>query len=289
MSDSTVLIVGAGIFGATAAWALVQRGHSVCLLDPGPIPHPKASSTDISKLIRMDYGEELFYAELMEASFEGWRHWNTLFDRPMFHEVGALMLTTEKMQSGRFESDSYQVLKQRGHPLERMSSRHLSDGFPAWNSKKYTDGYFNPVAGWAESGAVTEAIVRFAQAAGVQLVENCVVESFLEEEGRVTGVMTTDRKPLHADAVILAAGAWSPAFLPELSQELWPVALPIMHFRPSDPSLFRPPSFLPWAADISRTGWYGFPIRSKPKTPADYSLPAQQLNARPVAFRQPDP
>ena len=32
---------------------LTRRGHPVTLLDPGPLPHPLAASTDISKVVRM--------------------------------------------------------------------------------------------------------------------------------------------------------------------------------------------------------------------------------------------
>jgi glycine/D-amino acid oxidase-like deaminating enzyme len=45
------LVVGGGIFGATCALALRARGHAVTLVDPGPIPHPLAESTDLSKVV----------------------------------------------------------------------------------------------------------------------------------------------------------------------------------------------------------------------------------------------
>lgn len=53
-SSSRVAIVGAGIFGVTAALTLARRGHRVTLLDPGPLPHPLAESTDVSKAIRLE-------------------------------------------------------------------------------------------------------------------------------------------------------------------------------------------------------------------------------------------
>ena len=55
--QSSVVIVGGGVFGVGAAIELAKRGHKVHIVDPGPIPNPYASSTDISKLIRPDYGE----------------------------------------------------------------------------------------------------------------------------------------------------------------------------------------------------------------------------------------
>ena len=62
MEKSSVIVVGAGVFGSSAALELRRRGHEVTLLDPGPIPHVLASSTDISKVLRMDYGaDEVLY------------------------------------------------------------------------------------------------------------------------------------------------------------------------------------------------------------------------------------
>ncbi len=58
MSPSSVLIVGAGVFGLTAALELRARGWRVSVIDPGPVPTPAAASTDISKVVRMDYGAD---------------------------------------------------------------------------------------------------------------------------------------------------------------------------------------------------------------------------------------
>ena len=52
------IVVGAGIFGVTAARELARRGHEVVLVDIGPIPHPLAASTDVSKVVRLEYGPD---------------------------------------------------------------------------------------------------------------------------------------------------------------------------------------------------------------------------------------
>src|SRR6267142_93871 len=54
----SVLVAGGGVFGITAAIELRKRGHAVRLLDPGPLPHPLAASTDISKVVRLEYGPD---------------------------------------------------------------------------------------------------------------------------------------------------------------------------------------------------------------------------------------
>ena len=53
MNAYDMIVVGAGIFGITTALELKARGYRIAVLDPGPLPHPLAASTDISKVVRM--------------------------------------------------------------------------------------------------------------------------------------------------------------------------------------------------------------------------------------------
>jgi glycine/D-amino acid oxidase-like deaminating enzyme len=63
-----VIVVGGGVFGATAAWELARRGYAVRLFEAGDPPRPEAASTDISKLVRADYGVDGFHREMMERA-----------------------------------------------------------------------------------------------------------------------------------------------------------------------------------------------------------------------------
>ena len=73
---------------------------------------------------------------------------------------------------------------------------------------------------------------------------------------RKTGI-TADH--LTGLGVLMAAGAWTPALLPELGDVMWATGQPVVHFRVADPTMWQAPRFPVWGADISRTGWYGFP------------------------------
>ncbi|MEX0788406.1 MAG: FAD-dependent oxidoreductase [Anaerolineales bacterium] len=255
---STVAIVGGGIFGVSAAIELHERGHHVTLFDPGPVPHPLAASTDITKMIRMDYGADESYMELMEEAFLGWDRWNAEWGEDLYHQTGFLLLSREPFAPGGFEHDSFQLLGKRGHPVERLDTRQLRERFPAWTAERYPDGYFNPRAGWAESGRVVARRVDQARALGIAIREGVAFDKLAEDDSRITGFVARDGSVFRSDVVVVAAGTWTPTLLPHLSEVMWSVGQPVLHFRPADPEAFRPPRFVPWAADIGHTGWYGF-------------------------------
>lgn len=261
MNSSSALVVGGGVFGATAALELRARGHDVTLLDPGPLPHPDASSTDISKIIRADYGSDSFYARFALEAMEGWERWNAEAGRDLFHQTGFLVLAGAEMRPGGFEHDSRRVLAELGHPVERLSGDELSDRFPAWPSGSYPDGYYNPRAGWAESGNVVSWLLERVARAGVRLLEGSAMARLLEDDSRVVGVVTEDGTEHHAEHVVIAAGAWTPTLVSGLDDVLWCVGQPVYHFRPPDLEPYRPERFPPWGADIANTGWYGFPVQ----------------------------
>jgi glycine/D-amino acid oxidase-like deaminating enzyme len=245
------IVVGGGIFGVAAARALRARGHDITLIDPAPVgvPHPLAESTDISKVIRCDYGADTDYTELGERALTLWRR------EPLFHETGVTFLS--KVPLAGFERDSYELLTARGHQLERLDATAIANRFPAWRRGAYVDGYFNPQGGWAESGAIVAAWNARARAEGVAVHPGNVSHVFDEGDGVVV-----DGNPLTADLVILTAGSWVPLLVPELAPALRAVGQPVFHLRPRDPSLFEAHHFPVFGADISRTGYYGFPINA---------------------------
>jgi glycine/D-amino acid oxidase-like deaminating enzyme len=98
-----------------------------------------------------------------------------------------------------------------------------------------------------------------AQAAGARLLENAEYDRLLEGTDGIVGVKTTDGRELRAGTVLVAAGAWTPALLPNLGDVMWATAQPVVHFRVENPAAWQAPRFPVWGADISRTGWYGFP------------------------------
>ena len=259
-TSRSVTVVGAGVFGVAGALELSRRGYTVRVLDSGTVPRPAASSTDISKAVRSDYGNDEFYTDLAARAIVRWREWNREWDEPLFHEVGILLLSRDSMEPGGFEADSMRLQLERGVPVERLDGAALARRYPAWSRSTYADGYLNPHAGYVESGRVMQALISRARAAGVEIREGVRCVRLHQPGDRVAGVVLEGGEILGADFVLVSAGAWTAFLLPWLSEFLRATGQPVVYFRPPDRRPFEGARFPVWCGDIARTGWYGFPV-----------------------------
>jgi glycine/D-amino acid oxidase-like deaminating enzyme len=262
-----IIVVGAGINGVTSAIELKKRGHKVVLVDPGPLPHPLAASTDISKAVRAAYGPDETYTSLADRCIELWRKWNSDFGIELYHETGVLFVCRHPMKPGDFEYESCRVLEKQGHRFERFDSAMFHQRFPAFAPDRFQDGFFDPDAGYVESGRVVATLIEHAKSLGVELREQAKFVALDEGDNRVRGIVLEDRqrkagsaRHVAGDAVVMAVGAWTPYALPFTKKFFRASGHPVFHLKPEDSDLFLPKRFPFFGADISTTGYYGFPL-----------------------------
>ena len=256
---SRIIVVGAGINGVTAAIELKKRGHNVILVDPGPLPHPLAASTDISKAVRAAYGADEDYTELAERSIKLWRKWNEEFGIELYHEVGVMFVRQREMKPGDFEYESFKLLQRSGHKVERMNSAQRMR-FPAWNPELFRDGLLEVEAGYAESGRAVATLIQRAESIGVELRSSSRFAHLDEHDHRVEGIVLHNGERIAGDRVVMAVGAWTPYLLPFTKKFFRATGQPIFHLKPPRPDLFAPERFPVFGADITATGYYGFPL-----------------------------
>src|SRR5262249_6615836 len=260
LNMSRIIVVGAGINGVTAAIELKKRGHEVMVVDPGPLPHALAASTDISKAVRAAYGADEDYTALAERSIKLWRQWNEEFGTKLYHEIGVMFVRRQKMDPGDFEYESLKLLENRGLNVARMNTPELWKRCPAWNTELYRDGVFEFEAGYAESGRAVAMLIERAKSAGVELRERVKISHLDERRNRVSGIALDDGQRIAADFVVMTVGAWTPYLLPYTRKFFRATGQPVFHLQPSEPELFAPERFPVFGAEITTTGYYGFPI-----------------------------
>jgi len=100
-------------------------------------------------------------------------------------------------------------------PVEALDTAGLRSRFPWFSFADDAIGAFEANAGIVRPEAAVDAAIRVAQSRGAELRVNLRVGGFEEDASGVT--VETDRGDERADAVIVAAGAWTSRLLPELA------------------------------------------------------------------------
>lgn len=260
-----ILIIGGGIFGITAAVELAKRKYKVGLINPDSIPHHLAASTDITKAVRMEYGSDKEYFKMAEIAIERFHEWNDFFNKDLYHEVGYLMLCKDKIESDTqtYEKESYKNLKEAGYAPNRLDSEIIAKKFPVVNTSNYIDANYNPKGGYVESEKLVATLADYARSLGVEIIERQTAEEIIVDNGQVNAVRTKEGNTYSCGHVVVAAGANTPYLLPELKPYMKATGHPVFWLKPSDPTSFTPPNFAVFTADISNSGWYGFPYLPK--------------------------
>ncbi|KAL6806755.1 FAD dependent oxidoreductase [Trichoderma sp. SZMC 28013] len=202
----SVLIVGAGNFGAATALSLARRGgFKVTVLDTAPYPNPRAASHDINKIVRDDYPDKLYMRMLIRA-MPMWRA-DKLYS-PWYHEVG--MLRADASDFGEKSVASYRAVGV-ANDAEFLS---VDEVRKRWNGVYATANFgsldkvlYNPTVGYAEADKALQAVMQAAVDLGVEYVVGEMKSLDLGADGRCVGIELANGDTLRADKVLLCTGA----------------------------------------------------------------------------------
>src|SRR4051794_16300492 len=90
-----VLVIGAGLMGAAAAWSPARREHSVALVEQFDPRHVHGSSHGSARIMRRAYGDAL-YTRLAGQAFELWREIEHSAGKTLLHLYGGLDFGAER-------------------------------------------------------------------------------------------------------------------------------------------------------------------------------------------------
>jgi glycine/D-amino acid oxidase-like deaminating enzyme len=243
--NMNIIIVGAGVFGLSAALELHERGCNVTIYDKSTIPVCDSASTDINKAVRIDYDDE-FYLKLAKKSIEKFRVWN--LEEENYHECGVLLLGTHNVQDLEqqpFEAKSIQLLKEADmwSHCEVMSAENVQDKFPAWQGMEFNSAYFNKFGGYVNSGKVVQYMAKMCRKYGIGILENCAFVDFVQEGNEVKGIKTVNGDCHSADLVIMACGAWTASLVPGVETQAMATGQTVLHFTTTNPDKYHKNAF----------------------------------------------
>ena len=250
-SRGSVIVVGAGIAGLSAAWALERRGFEVTVFEQGPIPNPRASSYDEHRVTRYAYGPFEGYAYMMPRAY-------AMFER-LFEDIGANHYAPVGV--AYFMRDSVDwfepVMRTLGElekwvrdvPLDEVRER-----FPLIRPEGLTKvvesegGMLFPIR------ILTDLAVLLGNR-GVTLHGETKVSAVDPESGTVVA----DGHEHRADRVVIAAGAWLGRLTDLLEDTVVPSRQAVMYVAPP-PELAKIWSRSPVQFDLGSDNMaYGLP------------------------------
>ena len=203
---SDVIVVGAGIMGASTAYHLARLGAGrVTVLERDTVC--SGSTALASGGIRHQYANRLG-VELTTHSIVTYERFQEEFGVDInFRQHGYLILigTEEELAVAK---RSVALQKSLGVDVELLSPQAVGRMCPYLHTDDLLGGTFTPRDGYADPYLAATAIAARARDLGVSIRQQHEVLGFSRSGDRVTGV-TTVQGEFEAAVVVIATGAWS--------------------------------------------------------------------------------
>jgi glycine oxidase len=209
-----VAIIGAGVIGLGIAWRLAARGAAVKVFDRGKAGAgaSRAAAGMLAACCEAEPGEEAlvalgrdsqarwpaFAAELLRA---------TGIDVELRQE-GTLVLAVTADDRAELEHRLEFQQQKLKLPLQWLSVSETRAREPHL-AGQIAGAMFSPQDHQVDNRELVRALHAAAATAGAEIFERRPVAEILIRNGRAAGVTLADGATIEADAVVLAAGAWS--------------------------------------------------------------------------------
>jgi len=227
--SSTVVIIGGGIIGVSAALTLVERNIPVVLIEKGHIAGEQSSrnlgwirktSRDVDD-VPLAIAADRLWAEMPER----------IQQSVGYQQCGVMFLSQTDKQMAIYEAweESVQAFS-LGSQL--LSPKDIDELVPGGRGE-WAGGIYTPSDGRAEPSIAVSAMARAAIEKGAVIVQQCAARTLTMSGGKVSGVVT-EKGEISCDQVLLAGGAWSRRFLGNLGVALptLPVLGSVLRTRP---------------------------------------------------------
>ena len=204
MQSADVVVIGAGVHGASAAYHLARAGKEVIVLEK---THPGSGASGVSGgIIRCHYSNEPMVRLALRAA----QRWPSLAD-----ELGA---PTDYVRNGLMvlvgpdDADTLrqvvEMQQQVGVQTRVIDLAEVDRYLPGLVPNGLALACIEESAGYADPYATTQAFIRAARQLGVRVELETPVTGFEVSGGRVRAVQTP-KGSIRCEYVVNAAGAWA--------------------------------------------------------------------------------
>jgi monomeric sarcosine oxidase len=223
-----LIIVGAGLAGAAAAYAAANRGQNVVVLEAFGPAHRNGSSHGSARIFRRAYPDPL-YVRLTGQSEQRWRNLEAEAGQDLLTLTGGI-----DFGAAREPERLHAVLADCGVPAELLPERAAAERWPFIDFGGVGQVMYHADAGVIDPDRAIAAMLRLAAAHGADVRFNTPVER-LATAPTGGALATTASEAFQAPVVVVAAGPWIAPLLNGLV-ELPPLSVTqqqVFHFAPA--------------------------------------------------------
>ncbi len=212
MNRWNVIVIGGGAVGSAALRAASESGARALCIEQHTPAHSRGSSHGHSRIFRHAYFEHPDYVPLLRHSTARFESLESESRTSLLNRCGMLAMGSPNSE---IVLGSIESARRWNLPVEALDAAAVRSRFPWFSFADDAIGAFEANAGIVRPEATIDAAIRVARSRGAELRVNLRVGSLEEDASGVT--VETDRGDERADAVIVAAGAWTSRLLPELA------------------------------------------------------------------------
>lgn len=190
-------VVGGGLLGLSAAWALTRRGHEVLVIDRAPTGHVAGGSHGSCRIFRLGY-EHPAYVSLARLARDTWTELEEASGERLLHPTPQLTFGPQMPQVRH-------ALKAAGCPGDTLTPAEAAERFPGI-------AVSGPVLYEPESAVIAadRALAALARLSG-PTSEPAAVTALTEHGPGVR--IGTESGTIDADRAIVCAGPWTAALV----------------------------------------------------------------------------
>jgi len=208
------VIVGLGAMGSAALHHLALRGVKVLGVDTFATPHVHGSTHGRTRIIREAYYEHPCYVPIVQRAYELWAQLEREIGEQLFVQTGGLMIGPP---DGEIFAGALRSATEHGLAHTILEPREVHARFPGFRVPEGSMALHEPRAGLLFPEKCVEAHLALARRAGASVRTGVTVTAWdADDDVRIL----TDAGELRARTLILAAGPWLPALVPELELPL---------------------------------------------------------------------
>ena len=282
-------VVGGGGIGSAAAYWLSRRaGADVVCLEQWALGHGLGASEDHSRIIRLGYHSPA-YTALTPAAYAAWRVVEEESGMALVHTTGMVNIARPGTEGEEILDAYVAAMGAHGIASERIDAGELMRRWPQFRVPADHEALHQPDGGILDIRRAGAAHVALARAHGATVLGDAAVTAIRPGPGGVE--LRTAAGPIHAEQVVICAGAWTPGLLAQLGVD-WPIRLTqeqVTYFATPNLRAFAPDRFPIWIwHGDGAEEFYGFPVYGEAATKAAQDLGGPPATAGASASRQPD-